>query len=58
MGIELGECYAENVIHLKRKIRTTLPFKALAEPAKSMGFADARAFEGEIMRKDSKKEVY
>jgi hypothetical protein len=52
MGIELGECCAETVIRLKRKIRTTPPFKALAERAKSMVFADARAFE---CGKDSKK---
>lgn len=46
MGVDLGACTAQTVVHLKDRTQTTLSYASLAKRAEWMGYAATGAFRG------------
>ena len=46
MGVELGECTPETIVHLKQRESTTLSYTSLAKRAEWMGFAPSGSLQG------------
>jgi Zn-dependent peptidase ImmA (M78 family) len=57
MGVTLGNCTAESLVHLKRQTQTTLSYAGLSKRAEFLRFATRGAF-AKVMWKKLEEQIY